>query len=153
MADRAPHLSPNTSSEEPEALEGEITRLRGELGQIAGELQQRWRDVTDIKLHVRRHAVGVATSVIVMGAVAAVSLAWRMRMARRRDTLPARAGRLREAVARIVDRPERVAVEPSAAQRIVAAAIAAVVPFVVKAALERLTGPGQRTGAVRPRWG
>jgi hypothetical protein len=148
MADRTHDLSLSESTQEPEVIEQEITRVRGELGDVVGELRERWRDVTDVRLQMRRHAVGVTASVLATGVVAAASVAWRIWLARRRDALPARAGRLREAVARMVERPERVAVEASAMQRIMAAAGAAV----VKAALERLTGPGEKTGGRRRGW-
>lgn len=80
------------------------------------------------------------------------SCIWR---ARRRNAPMARAGRLREAVRRMIDRPERVAVEPTALQRIVGAAGSAAAAFLIRAALERLaesarpTAPG-RLGGVEP---
>jgi hypothetical protein len=49
----------------------------------------------------------------------------------------ARGGRLREALGRIVDRPERVAVEPTVTQRIIGSAGSAAAAFLIRAALER----------------
>jgi hypothetical protein len=63
---------------------------------------------------------------------------WR---ARRRDALTARTGHLREAFARMVDRPERVAAEPTATQRIIGSAGSAAAAFLIKAALERVSRP------------
>jgi hypothetical protein len=53
----------------------------------------------------------------------------------------ARGGRLREALGRMIDRPERVAVEPTATQRIIGSAGSALAAFVIKAVLEHLSRP------------
>jgi hypothetical protein len=79
--------------------------------------------------------------VLAVGAVAAGSIAYRAWRARGADTLLARGGRLREALGRMIDRPERVAVEPTATQRIIGSAGSALAAFVIKAALERLSRP------------
>jgi hypothetical protein len=44
----------------------------------------------------------------------------------------------------MVDRPERVAVEPTATQRIIGSAGSAAAAFLIKAALERVTRPSLR---------
>jgi hypothetical protein len=95
----------------------------------------------DARLQIRRHALGFTVTVLAVGAVAAGSIALRVWRARRRDTLTARTGRLREAVGRMVDRPERVAAEPTATQRIIGSAGSAAAAFLIKAALERVTRP------------
>jgi hypothetical protein len=83
-----------------------------------------------------------------VGAAAAGSIAYRARRARREGTLLARGGRLRDALGRMIDRPERVAVEPTATQRIIGSAGSAAAAFLIKAALERLSRPRQEA---RPR--
>ena len=83
-----------------------------------------------------------------MGAATAGSIAYRARRARREGTLLARGGRLRDALGRMIDRPERVAVEPTATQRIIGSAGSAAAAFLIKAALERLSRPRQEA---RPR--
>jgi hypothetical protein len=93
---------------------------------------------------VRRHPLGVAVAVLAMAATAAGAVALATRRARRRNTLIARRARLRRAMARMIDRPERVAVEPTITQRILASAGSAVAVFVIKAALERLARPRSR---------
>jgi len=123
----------------PRAIEEEIRRRRVEIGALAAELGRRRRELTSPRLLLRRHAVGVA--VLAVGAAAAGSIVYRGRRGRRADTLVARGGRLREALGRMIDRPERVAVEPSATQRIIASAGSALAAFVIKAALERLSRP------------
>jgi hypothetical protein len=98
---------------------------------------------------VRRHALGVTTTVLAMGAVAAGSIALGIWRARRRNTLAARGSRLRQALARVIDRPERVAVEPTVTQRILAAAGSAAAAFLIKAALEALP-VGRSRSVARP---
>jgi hypothetical protein len=123
----------------PRAIEEEIRRRRLEIGTLAAELDRRRRELTNPRELLRRHAVGVAVAAV--GAVAAGSIAYRGWRARRADTLVARGGRLREALGRMIDRPERVAVEPTATQRIIGSAGSALAAFVIKAALERLSRP------------
>ncbi|MGH7400608.1 MAG: hypothetical protein ACRELW_24050, partial [Candidatus Rokuibacteriota bacterium] len=101
-------------SREPRAIEQEVTRLRGELGVLVDELERRWHELTDVRLQVRRHGLAVTLSVLAAGAAAAGSVALGIRRARRRNTLMARGDRLRDAVGRMVERPERVAVNPTA---------------------------------------
>jgi hypothetical protein len=127
----------------PQAIEEEIRRRRVELGAIAAELDRRRRDLTNPRLLVRRHAVGVTVTVLAVGAAAAGSIAYRSWRARRERTLPARGGRLRDALRRMIDRPERVAVEPTATQRIIGSAGSAAAAFLIRAALERLSRPHQ----------
>jgi len=126
---------------DPRAIEEEIVRRRGELGALVGELNLRRHELTDVKLQVRRHALGVAVAVLATAATAAGAVALATRRARRRNTGIARRARLREAMARMIDRPERVAAEPTTAQRILASAGSAVAVFVIKAALERFARP------------
>ena len=125
----------------PRAIEEEIRRRRVEIGALAAELGRRRRELTSPRWLLRRHAVGVAVAVLAVGAAAAGSIVYRGRRGRRADTLVARGGRLREALGRMIDRPERVAIEPTATQRIIASAGSALAAFVIKAALERLSRP------------
>lgn len=125
----------------PRAIEEEIRRRRGEIGALAAELGRRRRELTNPRELLRRHAAGVAVAVLAVGAVAAGSIAYRARRARGADTLVARGGRLRETLGRLIDRPERVAIEPTATQRIIGLAGSALAAFVIKAALERLSRP------------
>jgi hypothetical protein len=129
---------------DPRAIEEEIVRRRGELGALVGELNLRRHELADVKLQVRRHPLGVAVAVLAMAATAAGAVALATRRARRRNTLIARRARLRKAMARMIDRPERVAVEPTITERILASAGSAVAVFVIKAALERFARPRSR---------
>lgn len=122
---------------DPGPIEAEIVRRRQELTTLVSQVRRRGRELTDVRLQVRRHAVGVAVTLLAVGAAAAGSIALGIWRARRRNSLTARGGRLREALGRMIDRPERVAVEPTATQRILGAAGSAAAAFLIKAALER----------------
>lgn len=122
---------------DPGPIEAEIVRRRQELTTLVSQVRRRGRELTDVKLQVRRHALGVAATLLAVGAAAAGSTALGVWRARRRNTLTARGGRLREALGRMIDRPERVAVEPTVTQRILGAAGSAAAAFLIKAALER----------------
>lgn len=129
----------------PGPLEAEIVRRRRELTTLVAELNQRRRELTDVRLQIRRHAAGVLVTVFAAGAAAAGAVAYGIRRARRRETLLARSGRLRHALGRMIDRPERVAVQPSAVERLVGSAASAATVFLIKAVLERLGGSLHRT--------
>ena len=129
---------------DPQPIEADIVRRREKLTTLVGELNRRGRELTDVGLQVRRHTLGVAVTVLAAGAIVAGSIALGVWRARRRNTLTARSGRLREALGRMIDRPERVAVEPTATQRIIGSAGSAAAAVLIKAALDRLIRPGQR---------
>ena len=127
-------LSPRESSRQ---LEGEIAMLRDELGGLVAELDRRRHELTDVKLQAKRHALGTTLTAVGLLASAAGFVwlgAWH---ARRRRTTTARIGRLREAVSRMVERPERVAAEPSVPARILTAAATAAVATAMKKVLDR----------------
>lgn len=121
----------------PEALSNEVAVVRQDLDVLLAELDQRRHDALDVRLQVRRHSMGLA-----VGGVALVSLAagavwlngWRQE---RRDRASAQAGRLRQAVSRMIDEPDRVAAEPTIAGKIAAAAGSAAAAFIVRRLLER----------------
>jgi hypothetical protein len=130
---------------DPQRIEADIVRRRGEIATLVAELSHRGHDLMDVRLQIRRHALGVAATVLAVGAVAAGSIALAVWRGRRRDTLTAQGGRLREAIGRMIDRPERVAVEPTVTQRVIGAAGSAAVAFLIKAVLERVNRPRQPT--------
>lgn len=129
-----PGISPRENSRQ---LEGEIAVLRDELAVLVAELDRRRHELTDFKLQARRHAVGAALTGagLLMSAAGFVWLStWR---GRRRSKATARMDRLREAVSRMVDRPDRVAAEPGIPVKILTAAANAAVATAIKKALER----------------
>ena len=128
-----------TGARDPVAIEADIVRQRQELTMLVSQISRRGRELVDVKLQARRHVVGVAVTLLAVAASAAGSIALGVWRARQRNKLTARASRLREALGRMVDRPERVAVEPTVMQRILGAAGSAAAAFLIKAALERAT--------------
>ena len=128
---------------DPQPIEADIVRRRAELTRLMGELTRRSHEFTNVGLQVRRHALGATSTVLAAGVIIGGWIALKVWRARRRNTLKARSGRLREAFSRMIDRPERVAVEPTATQRIIGAAGSAAAAVFIKAALERLIRPGQ----------
>ena len=119
-------------------LSGEIAVLREELDGLVGELDRRRHEALDLKLQLRRHALGMTLTgaAFVVAAAGFVWLGvWRDR---RRRRLSARAGRLGLALSRMVERPERVAAEPTVPGKILTAAANAAVAAVIKGMLERI---------------
>jgi hypothetical protein len=131
-------VNPEVSLQEStRQLDGEIAALREELAGLVAELDRRRHELLDVKLQARRHAFGMAVTSVALLATASGFVwlgAWNSR--RRRTTL-SRVGRLREAISRVIDRPERVAAEPGVPARIFTAAANAAVATVIKRILER----------------
>ena len=118
-------------------LGGEIAAVRQELDTLLAEADRRRHDVMDVRLQIRRHAPGAALTVIaVLGAIAPL-LWFGTRHRRQRRGLTAKARRLRHAVSRMVDQPDRVAAEPTMAGKIALAAGNAAVAVLIKKLLER----------------
>ena len=130
-----PHASTREAARQ---LEGDIAALREDLGVLVAELDRRRHELVDVKLQLKRHAGGAALFGVALVATAAGFVWLGMWRAQRREHVMSRAGRLREAVARMVDRPERVAAEPTVAAKILTAAATAAVATLVKKGLERL---------------
>lgn len=99
-------LSP---AKKTQVLEGEIEDLRDELGVLVSELDRRRHEVMDVKLQIQRHAVPVA--LIGIGTVAALGalIAWRVHAKHERERPMERARRLRIALERAAEHPDRVA--------------------------------------------
>jgi hypothetical protein len=132
------------TSGDPRPIEADLARQRAQLTRLVTELYRRGHELTDVGFQVRRHALAIAATFLAVGAIAAGSNALGVRRARRRNTLRARSGRLREAVGRVIDQPERVAAEPTVAQRIIGSAGSAAFAVLVKAALDRMLRSGQK---------
>ena len=118
--------------EEPRvrAIEAEAMYRRGELTGLVQELK--------LRLQPRRHIVGLVVTGLTMGAAVAGVIAMRRRRARREASLLARSRRIRDAVGRLIDQPERVAVTPTTTQRMIESAASAAAVYLINAALERL---------------
>jgi hypothetical protein len=146
----APGISPRENSR---LLEGEIAVLRDELTGLVAELDRRRHELTDYKLQARRHVVGITLTGAGLLASAAGFVWLSVWRSRRRSQATARMGRLREAVSRMVDRPDRVASGPGIPARILTAAANAAVATAIKKVLERSLQQvmSSRTGRIRSR--
>lgn len=147
MGERAIGINPTTSGngwvstelssrENTRQLDGEIAILRGELARLVAELDRRRHELFDVRLQTRRHALGVTLTGV--GLLSAASgLVWlQIWRTRRRQSRLAQLGRFREAVSRMIARPERVAREPGMLGKIATAAASATVATAIKKALE-----------------
>jgi hypothetical protein len=129
-------MGQGTAGIDPHQLEVEITSLRDELGALVGELDYRRHELLDVKLQLRRHAWKVATAGLGLAAGIA-GVAWLgVSRARRRRTLMSKAFRLREGVGRMINRPERVATDPTMAEKVFTVAASAVLAAVARKAVE-----------------
>lgn len=126
-------------------LEGEITVLREELGTLVAELDRRRHDALDVKGQLKRHSVEVGLTALALVAAASGFVwvgVWR---ARRRQRLTYQGSQLREAVSRMIARPERVAAEPTVPAKILTAAANALIASLIRKVLERLLRPAPGT--------
>ena len=88
----------------------------------------------------RRHALldarSAAPTIVAVCAAGIGPLLFRVWRTRRQGSVGARAARLRGTIGRVVDRPERVVMEPTVVQRSFVTAGSALVACLTKAALE-----------------
>jgi hypothetical protein len=137
MGEGTTGLSAEAPRESALQLDADIGRLRQELGGLVGELDRRRHELLDVRLQVKRHAVAATVTGASLVAVAA-GLVWLgIWHQRRQQGAMSRGGRLREALSRAIDRPERVASQPTIAERIVGGVLTAAAAAVVKKVLER----------------
>jgi hypothetical protein len=118
-------------------IESEILDVRSRLDKELAELDRRRHELTDVRLQVRRHPmVAVVAGVTVLAVVGGVAYAvW---AARQRQKPLSKAGRLREAISRMVDKPHKVAKsEPTVPKKILAAIGTAAATMLTKKLLER----------------
>ena len=122
-----------------EKVEHEVEAIQRNLGGLVGELDHRRKELLDLKLQVRRHAVplmvagGALLALIAAGVVAVVV------RKRRRRTLRARANRFREALRRMTAHPEQVAEsKPHVGKKIASAGGSAAASVIGKKLAQRL---------------
>lgn len=125
-------------------VSGEIDALRGELGALVAELDRRRHEAFDLGLQVRRHpvavAVAAATLAFAVGGLIALAVAGR----RHRQRPSVRAREARRALARIMDKPHRVAAEPSMPRRVAVAAATAAAATLARRLVQRQVSPTPR---------
>jgi hypothetical protein len=130
-------LKEENSSENLHRLEKEIEQSRERLSGLVGELDHRRHEILSVRAHpVRSGAVGVA----VAGLLAAGVLLVLRRRARRRMA-PVKGRQIRQAFARLVQHPERLASDgKSPWSRI----LVAVAPILIKKIADRALAPPSR---------
>jgi hypothetical protein len=144
MGQGAPRVNGNGMHQ----MEGEISDIRGRLDQSLAELDRRRHEATDVKLQIRRHPTVVAAAggvvLLLLGGVAYAIWA-----ARRREQPMNKAKRLRLAVGRMIDEPQKVAkAEPTVPEKILAAAGTAAATMLTKKLIERaMNAAGQKQPA------
>jgi hypothetical protein len=119
-----------------------VQRARARLDTLVSELDQRRHVVTTVKRAVGDNPLpSIAGAVLGLGAmVGAVVLV--VQHQQKRSALRRRAGRLREALARMIDKPNRVASSGSTVPgKILAAAGSAVASLLAKRLFEKLIRP------------
>lgn len=128
------------------ALQQDVAEIRDDLTGLVNELDRRRHDFFDVKGQISRHALPLALAGL--GLVGLVAGGWALaaRHRRRHEAVGARAIRLRQALARMIDRPERVASSPTALQKIAVASATALISAFAK----RLAGGTQRSTATTP---
>jgi len=131
-------------------LETEITEIRSRLDRSLAELDRRRHELTDVRLQVRRHPmVAVAAGVTVLALVGGVAYAvW---ASRQRNKPVSKVRRLKHALSRMIDQPQKVAKpEPTVPEKILAAAGTAAATMLVKKMMERAFDvAGRETAAAR----
>ena len=107
----------------PTGLELNVELVRQRLDATIRELDRRRHDAFDVKTQIRRHAVPVIGGVVAFAAAVAAVTWWAVRRRVRRHQLVPRLHRLRMALGRMVEKPDRVAREnPNVVRKIAAAA-------------------------------
>jgi len=131
-------MGQGTVGVDPQQLEAEIAALRDELGALVAELDRRRHDLLDVRLQLRRHAWQIAIAGVGFS-TAIAGLVWLgTSRAQRGRGLLSRASRLREGLARMVERPERVAAEQTVVGKLLTAAATAAVAAAAKKVVDRV---------------
>jgi hypothetical protein len=138
MDTRATGVNGGSNNEKAEALQRDIERLRGELANTVGELDRRRHDLLDVRGQLRRHPVPISLVAAALLALVAGGIALGVTRRRRKQRLGARLERLREALGRMVAKPNRVATDPGVGRKIAAAAGGAAASLTAKRLVGKL---------------
>jgi hypothetical protein len=133
----------------PREIERDIDHLRTRLDRSLAELDRRRHELMDVRLQMRRHpavfAGAGAVVVLVLGGVG-----YAIYRSRKHDELPQKARRLRIAVGRAVDKPEKVARgEAPVWEKIVAAVGVTIATSLARKLVERTWTQTVESGRVR----
>ena len=114
------------------ALQHDVEEIRDDLTDLVNELDRRRHQFFDVRGQVSRHALALTLAGV--GLVGLVAGGWALaaRHRRRRESLASRVVRLRRALARMIDKPGRVASSPSALEKIGVAGASAIISALAK---------------------
>jgi hypothetical protein len=127
----------NGVSDDPEVLSARAAQSRARLGEIVSELNERRHLVTRARGAITDNPLAFVAGGLLVAGLAGGMVALTVRRRRRRAEWPARARRLRQAVGRMVARPERVAAsDPSRTSKLVTAIITTAATAMVKRLIE-----------------
>jgi hypothetical protein len=131
-SDREPIFTDAPPEDRAKALQEDVEEIRDDLTGLVNELDRRRHDFFDVKGQMSRHALALALAGL--GVVGLIAGGWALaaRRRRRREALSSRVGRLRQALARMIEKPDRVASSPSALQKIGVAGATAVISVLAK---------------------
>jgi len=125
-------------------VSGEIDTLRRELGGLVAELDRRRHEAFDLGLQARRHPVAVAVVAATVALVVGGLLALAAKERRRRRRPSVRAREARHALGRLLDHPDRIAVEPSMGTKVATAVVTLVATTLAKRIIDRKVAPPRR---------
>jgi len=135
--DRVNHGHAKEQPEKPaRELETEITEIRSRLDRSLAELDRRRHELTDVRLQVKRHPLVTAAAGVALLAICG-GVAYAVWTARQRNKPMSKARRLKHALSRMMDEPQKVArSEPTVPEKILAAAGTAAATMIVKKMME-----------------
>jgi hypothetical protein len=122
-----------------EKVEHEVETIQQNLGGLVGELDHRRKELFDLRLQLRRHAVPLIVAGSALFVLIAAGITTAVIRRRRQRTLRARAGRLREALRRMTAHPDQVAeASPHVGKKIASAGGSAAASVIGKKLAQRL---------------
>jgi hypothetical protein len=121
----------------PREIEHDIEHLRTRLDRSLAELDRRRHELTDIRLQMRKHpAVFIGAGAVVVAMLGGMGYA--IYRSRKREEMPQKAKRLRIAIGRAVDQPQRVArSEPPVWEKVLGAVATTIAVSLAKKIVER----------------
>ena len=142
-------MKANGSHDPVSRTEDEIGMLRHELGSLVSELDRRRHEALDLRLQLRKHPTAVAIAAGAAALLLGVAVAVAVRRRRKRHSLPGKARDLRRAMSRLLERPDRVAMEPRVLEKALAAAATAAAAALARRLIQRSVSPAPRGTRVR----
>jgi len=122
----------------PTGLELNVELVRQRLDATIRELDRRRHDVFDIRRQIKRHALPVIGGIVALAATVAAMTVWALRRRIARHRLMPKMQRLRRALGRMVEKPDRVAREtPNVVRKIAAAAGTTAATMLAKKVMRR----------------